>query len=121
MPDGLGVNDDRRKLASNYIAGWFFIDFFSVFPFERIMKSGDFAGMVKIFRVSKLYKIVKIMRLIKVMKLMQARKKTASSVDNLIEIDKGVEKFGFFMFMSLILIHVSTCIWVLVPKIDPTY
>jgi len=71
FPNNLGVNDDRRNLAAAYIKGWFFIDFFSVFPFERIMTSnGDFAGMAKIFRVSKLYKIVKIMRLIKVMKLM---------------------------------------------------
>ena len=52
---------------------------------------------------------------------MQARKKTASSAENLVEIDKGVERFGFFIFMSFILIHVSTCIWVLIPKIDPTY
>ena len=70
-PNNLDVNDDRKKLIKAYCKGWFFIDFFSVFPFERIMTSnGDFAGMAKIFRVSKLYKIVKIMRLIKVMKLM---------------------------------------------------
>ena len=71
MPDSLSVNDDRHDLAKQYLSSWFVIDFFSVFPFEKIMKSnGDFAGMVKIFRVSKLYKIVKIMRLIKVLKLM---------------------------------------------------
>ena len=120
--NNLDVNDNRKDLAKKYCLGWFPIDFLSVFPFEKLMKSsGDFAGMVRIFRVSKLYKIVKIMRLIKVVKLMQARKKTASSAENLVEIDKGVERFGFFIFMSFILIHVSTCIWVLIPKIDPTY
>jgi hypothetical protein len=119
--NGIDVNDNRKDLIKKYLVGWFPIDFLSVFPFEKLMtSSGDYAGMVRIFRVSKLYKIVKIMRLIKVMKLMQARKKAENSTENLVKVDKVVERFGFFIFMSFILIHVSTCIWVLIPKIDPT-
>lgn len=35
----LEIEDDRKAIFLNYIKLWFFIDFFSIFPFELILKS----------------------------------------------------------------------------------
>ena len=64
---------DRKKICKQYMCGWFAIDFMSIFPFEAILASGDFAGLVRIFRVSKIYKIVKIARLVRIFKFMKQR------------------------------------------------
>jgi hypothetical protein len=34
----LEIEDDRKAIFLNYIKLWFFIDFFSIFPFELILK-----------------------------------------------------------------------------------
>jgi hypothetical protein len=33
----LEIIDDRKSICMNYIKLWFFIDFFSIFPFELIL------------------------------------------------------------------------------------
>jgi hypothetical protein len=32
------IIDDRKSICLNYLKLWFFIDFFSIFPFELILK-----------------------------------------------------------------------------------
>jgi potassium voltage-gated channel Eag-related subfamily H protein 7 len=71
--DETQVVTDRKKITKSYLFGWFLIDFLSIFPFETLLASGDFAGLAKIFRVSKIYKIVKIARLIRIFKFMKQR------------------------------------------------
>lgn len=34
----LELEDDRKAIILNYLKLWFFIDFFSIFPFELILK-----------------------------------------------------------------------------------
>jgi hypothetical protein len=36
--DYLEIIDDRKTICLNYIKLWFFIDFFSIFPFELILE-----------------------------------------------------------------------------------
>jgi hypothetical protein len=67
----VAVIDDRRKIAKDYLFSWWLIDTVSVFPFEDVMNSGDFTGLVRVFRIAKIYKITKIVRLMKVFKFMQ--------------------------------------------------
>jgi hypothetical protein len=35
--DYLEIIDDRKSICLNYIKLWFFIDFFSIFPFELVL------------------------------------------------------------------------------------
>lgn len=112
------VIDDRKKIFKNYMCGWFLIDFLSIFPFEAILSSGDFAGLVRIFRVSKIYKIVKIARLVRLFKFMKQRQQFGKSLDNLIKIDAGVERLLFFIVIAIISMHIFTCLWITITKID---
>jgi len=66
--------DDRSKITKNYLTGWFFIDFMSVFPFDiMVMEGSDYTGLVRVFRISKIYKIVKIARLVRLFKVFKQR------------------------------------------------
>lgn len=77
----VAVVDDRGKIAKDYIMSWFVIDTVSVFPFEDVMNSGDFTGLVRVFRIAKIYKITKIVRLMKVFKFMQQQQDTGTKID----------------------------------------
>jgi hypothetical protein len=66
----VNVEDNRDVIAKDYLTSWFLIDTISVFPFEDVMNTSDFTGLVRVFRIAKIYKITKIVRLMKVFKFM---------------------------------------------------
>ena len=49
-----------KKIAINYLKTWFFIDFFSTFPFYTILSGGIVAKLFRLFRLPKLVKIIDI-------------------------------------------------------------
>jgi len=117
--DETTIEGEKSKICKRYLCGWFTIDFLSIFPFEAILASGDFAGLVRIFRVSKIYKIVKIARLVRIFKFMKQRKNFGKSTDKVLKVDAGVERLFFFLFIAMISMHICTCLWITITKIDP--
>ena len=60
--DEITLLKERRikKIAINYMKTWFFIDFFSTFPFYTILSGGIVAKLFRLFRLPKLVKIIDI-------------------------------------------------------------
>ncbi len=60
--DEITLLKERRikKIAINYLKTWFFIDFFSTFPFYIILSGGIVAKLFRLFRLPKLVKIIDI-------------------------------------------------------------
>jgi len=90
---------DRKVLATTYLKGWFFIDFFSIVPFEAAMPliTGQIAALngeddsdsnnnmkmtmlIRIPRIAKIYKLVKLFRMIKVFKLIKNKDRIKSQM-----------------------------------------
>ena len=57
---------DNRKIAENYLKGWFAIDFFTTVPFDRIIRavsnSGDSSAFLRTIRILRLVKLLRIIR-----------------------------------------------------------
>ena len=49
---------DSKKIAMNYLKGWFFIDFISSFPFELIWESSHILRLLRIIRINKIFKFI---------------------------------------------------------------
>jgi hypothetical protein len=58
-------------IAKHYIAGWFFVDFFSIFPFNSLLDSGPITKLFRLCRVPRLMKILDVERFNKVLKSFQ--------------------------------------------------
>jgi hypothetical protein len=68
--------DDRKKIISQYLKGWFFIDFCSIFPIDIILQyvladsglnsNNGYNKLIRIARIGKVYKLVRIVKLIRV-------------------------------------------------------
>ena len=58
-------------IGKNYISGWFFIDFFSVFPFDALLKSGPITKLFRLCRIPRLMKLLDVSRFNKVLKSFQ--------------------------------------------------
>lgn len=73
---------DHKKIAKKYLAGWFWIDTFSVLPIEpligRLMKQkgSKLNVLAKFPRIARLYSLLRFIRLTKLMRLLKKKRKT---------------------------------------------
>ena len=52
---------DRKKIACNYVKGWFWIDLISIFPVTLIMQSSrDYSSLARLSRLPRLYRLMKM-------------------------------------------------------------
>ena len=65
-----------KRIASNYLSGWFFLDFTACVPVDGIMNlitmADETGGEVKLARLARLYRLwrlVRIMRMSKILKM----------------------------------------------------
>jgi len=119
----------RRKLiAKQYFRGWFWIDFFSTFPYEIVIQklSGDDSvysenasakyNTPQMLRLLKLFKFIRISRLLRLAKLKQLMYQLEDFI--------GQEVIGsLFVFLRLTIsgffvAHWTACIWYLVSAMD---
>jgi hypothetical protein len=65
----LKINDNLKDIAINYLKGWFFIDFISIFPIDLIFIYLDIniGGYNKVFRILRMGKLQKLARVLKML------------------------------------------------------
>jgi len=107
-----------KKMYRHYFVTWFWIDFFSVMPFERIV-SRFAAGNTDIFSSFKLLKVVRLMRLLKLARLAKLRKYIARLEDQL-----GINPATFELVKMLLEVlfigHLISCLyWYLSTTLSP--
>lgn len=72
---------DRKKIALNYLQGWFFIDLLSIIPFQLFFtsaaasstNSGRIKAIAKVARIGRLYKLIRMIRLAKLFRLLKVK------------------------------------------------
>ena len=110
--------EDHKTIAIRYLKSWFIFDLLSIFPFDVIMKatakSPKFSSvntLIRISRIGKVYKLSRFLRLSKLVWLYRNRKKAVRNIDEKTKLSLGTERFLFFGASTLLLIHLSTCLW----------
>ena len=61
-PDTNLIERGFKKIAINYLQGWFVIDFVSIFPFYWFIPSGSLTKLFRIFRIPRLIKLIDVDR-----------------------------------------------------------
>jgi hypothetical protein len=72
---------------------------------------------MRIPRLYKLFRLSKLLRILKAMKGSNLNRITKYLLDKF-KIDNNIERFILFIFLFLILTHLSACIWFLIAKMD---
>jgi len=111
--------DNRKEIAYNYLKGWFTIDILAILPFDYILALGNYdVKMVRIVRVGRLYKLVKLTRLLRILKLVKDKNKLMKYLNDLLKVGLGFERLFFFILISIIIMHIVTCLWIIVAAIQ---
>lgn len=115
----------RKKIAINYLKGWFMVDLISSFPFSMIIEDdyfdiyvSDFNKLRAIFilRIIKLNRLIRLVRLIKIIKL-KAVFRYFEELSDLKAVSLFIE-FIKIIFKILIISHWLSCIWFMIGDID---
>lgn len=82
--DGTGSYiSNRRKIAKNYITGWFFLDFFTSLPLQVLEKLANVkdvsdAKALRLARLPRLYRLLRIFRLFKLLRVLKSNAKSGT-------------------------------------------
>ena len=112
------IVDKRSTIACNYLRFWFYIDVVSIIPFNQILQTSDYSSLVRIARLPKLYRLFKIFKIFRLMKVVRERNNLIKYVNDLFRLNAGFERFIFFIILSLIFCHISSCFWVMISSFD---
>ena len=122
--DGVSVFN-LKKIAFNYVTGFFFIDFVSSFPFGLVMSlAGDSTqkgknmsksnSILKLARLQRLYRLLRIIRIIKVLNIDNYNLGNISCFKNLFSrVQKQLLKI---IFGSICACHLASCFNFMIAK-----
>ena len=119
----------KKKIAKNYLKGWFWIDFISSFPVQFIFmffkntnfnKYTSFNNLIKISKLSKISRLTKLKKLLRVKKItkispFEFKLEKLMNQMNLKQVGRTYIKFIFLIFS---LVHISGCFWHMISKFD---
>lgn len=102
------IIQDRIKIAHRYFYSWFWIDFFSTVPIDRIAfaimgSSSNGTRSLKLIRTLRLFRLAKLVRLFKL--------KRVTAIIRQLEINPGVLSLGNLMVKIFFVAHLLGCFW----------
>lgn len=74
--------------------------------------------MVRILRLGRLTKLLKIIRLLRFVKLFKGNSKFFKYAKDFFSLSVGAEKLCFFVGITVIIVHIMTCLWLIAPVIN---
>jgi CRP-like cAMP-binding protein len=113
---------DKRRIALNYLRGWFLIDFISCFPSQLLdLQDGGSSNMrynsfARLIRLPRLYRLLRIFRIFKAFQFSRGR----SCVDCFLQaasLNPGILKLFKFIILGMLLSHIVACLWFLTAKL----
>lgn len=113
---------DLKKIASNYISSWFFLDLVAVLPiqfFESLLGNGDSGGpsndttkLARLARIPRLYRLIRILRMVKMLRVFRKSSEFRDWIESF-DFNAGLIRMLKVMSLTFFMIHLMTCFWYL--------
>ena len=104
----------HKEIALNYLKGFFLLDLVSSIPFGII-----FTNVSSFNKLLRLFKIPRLMKMMKIAKLFKFRDYYRNtSLSYFVRIHGGLIKTILLGIVTLILLHLATCVWCSIGYID---
>ena len=125
--DDYGIETSHKKIAINYISGWFFIDFTSIIPLDLFIsepgkhettEGSNINEVIRMAKLSKLYRLIKVTRLIKLLRVARRSKQMMKSVRAMVVRGQAIERLIFFILILVLCSHFLACAWIFIAKMS---
>jgi hypothetical protein len=111
---------DIKKIASNYITGWFLIDIIAVFPTQIIedivtgdqSQNGHQIKLVRLARLPRLYRLIRILRMLKMIRIFRKTQQFKEYISSF-NISVGMIRMLNVLGLQFFMVHLMACFWFL--------
>ena len=111
-----------RRIAGNYITGWFVLDLLAVMPvqlIEKMFETGDAQNLklARLARLPRLYRLIRILRMIKMLRIFSKSgqfKEWMNTLNFSVGIIRMLNVLGFMFF----LVHLMSCFWFMAASLE---
>jgi hypothetical protein len=79
--------------------------------------STQFGNLARLARVGKIFRFGKIIRIARLLKVIKERNNIGKVFGQMLKIQGSEERLLFFVLIFVILVHISSCMWVVVVRI----
>ena len=102
-----------KSIAKRYLKSWFWIDFFSFFPFDLLGETVyQYFGATDLLRVLRLLRAVKVFEMLKALQSLFHRKNSSEDNSHLEAISPVTFRLMFFIYWTGIFAHWTACGWI---------
>jgi len=120
------VITDRKKIAREYLSGWFSIDLIAIIPFDLMFadsQAAEYNALVRVARFGRLYKLVKLTKILRVIKVIKNQKRMKKLMSDVVKVGMGFERLTVFSIIFFMLCHLCACLWIIMATLvnDETY
>ena len=121
-------NEDKGKwevefksIAINYLKFWFIIDITSIFPFDQVFQTNQFAILLRISKLPRLYRLAKVAKFVRGFRSARSQNNLWSYIHDLFSLNPGVTRMLTIIVCVMLSCHIGACIWHYLPQItdDP--
>lgn len=105
-----------KKIAVNYLKGYFVLDFLATFPFDLILKTEaarDYDGLNHASKLSKLPKIIKFLRVARLLRLLRVYRlqQLVRQIENNYNVHQGITRLLNIVSIIMFATHLVGCLW----------
>jgi hypothetical protein len=90
----------------------------SIIPVSEFLESGDFSNLARIARLPKLYRLIRMVKLVRIMKIVKDRNTISKYLNEYLKVGVAMERLSFFCFIFVILVHIVSCLWVILSSFE---
>lgn len=121
--DQMSLVTSHLSIIIRYLRTWMFLDILASIPFQAILDANSgYNNMAKLVRLPRIYKLVKLAKLFRIMKIIKNRNRIMVYVNSIFRIGLSVERLMWFALSLLLLLHLFSCLWIFIGKLnDPDY
>lgn len=103
-----------KKIAINYLTGWFILDLLAVIPIQLLESAFSGGGQqVKLTRLARLPRLYRLMRILRMVKMLRIFRKSSQFKDwmNTLNISVGLIRMLNVLAIMFFLVHLMACFW----------
>jgi hypothetical protein len=112
---------NNKKIASNYMHGWFIFDFIASFPTKEVLdavtiKNSQNMDLTKLVKLPRLSRLSRLARLVKIISFIK-KNAQLNKLKEQLNINNATLRLSQFLMLSIVIVHFVACMWYFSSKI----
>lgn len=112
---------ELKKIATNYLTGWFALDVLACLPVQLIEEAFSGGGgqlkLARLARLPRLYRLIRILRMVKMLRVFRKSSELKEWISSL-NVSAGMIRMLNVLTVQIFMVHLMACFWFLTATLE---